>query len=99
MISDEKKFHVLWLTNMYPSEKSQKGIFVQEQVLSVSKADKNFTHSVFNIDDFNKYGFLKYFFCNLKLVKELLKKRVDKFTSILDCQDYLCFLCLFLFYI
>lgn len=77
MISDEKKFHVLWLTNMYPSEKSQKGIFVQEQVLSVSKADKNFTHSVFNIDDFNKYGFLKYFFCNLKLVKELLKKRVD----------------------
>lgn len=70
------KIQVLWLTNMFPSKASQKGVFVKEQMMSVSNANDNYEHHVFNIDDYSRFHSFKYLACICKLLKTIINKKI-----------------------
>ncbi|MBC3618017.1 glycosyltransferase family 4 protein [Vibrio metschnikovii] len=69
--------NILVLTNMYPSENVQKGIFVSEQCNSIKRNFNSISIFVCNIDNYALFGFLKYFFAIFSLLKVLVFKRID----------------------
>ncbi len=74
---NSRNLNILVLTNMYPKENDQKGVFVYEQCKSVKDHFSSTLFSVLNIDNYNFFGFFKYFVSAFSLLKLLLVKKFD----------------------